>query len=52
MKNLLLSQFSPSDLKRLEPHLRPARFEQHHVLFEADELIGHLTASGLLEVSP
>jgi CRP-like cAMP-binding protein len=42
MKNLLLNQFSPSDLKRLEPHLKPARFEQHHVLFEADELISHV----------
>jgi CRP-like cAMP-binding protein len=42
MKNLLLSLFSPSDLKRLEPHLKPARFEQHHVLFEADEQIGHV----------
>src|SRR5882672_12266538 len=42
MKNLLLGLFSPSDLKRLEPHLRPARFEQHHVLFEADEQIGHV----------
>jgi CRP-like cAMP-binding protein len=42
MKNLLLSQFSPSDLKRLERHLKPARFEQHHVLFEADQQIGHV----------
>jgi CRP-like cAMP-binding protein len=42
MKNLLLNLFSPSDLKRLEPHLKPARFEQHHVLFEADELISHV----------
>src|SRR5882757_9365922 len=42
MKNLLLSLFSPSDLKRLEPHLKPARFEQHHVLFEADEPISHV----------
>jgi CRP-like cAMP-binding protein len=41
MKNLLLSLFSPSDLKHLEPHLKPVRFEQHHVLFEADEPIGH-----------
>jgi CRP-like cAMP-binding protein len=42
MKNLLLSLVSPSDLKRLEPHLKPARFEQHHVLFEADEPISHV----------
>src|SRR3954462_3207734 len=42
MKNLLLDLFSPSDLKRLEPHLKPARFEQHHVLFEADEHISHV----------
>jgi CRP-like cAMP-binding protein len=42
MKNLLLNLFSPSDLKRLEPHLKPARFEQHYVLFEADELISHV----------
>jgi len=42
MKNLLLSLFSPSDLKRLERHLKPARFEQHHVLFEADQQIGHV----------
>jgi CRP-like cAMP-binding protein len=42
MKNLLLGLFSPSDLKRLEPHLKPARFEQHVVLFEADEQISHV----------
>ena len=42
MKNLLLSLFSPSDLKRLESHLKPARFEQHYVLFEADEEISHV----------
>src|SRR3954471_4051459 len=42
MKNILLNLFSPSDLKRLEPHLKPARFEQHHVLFEADEHISHV----------
>jgi CRP-like cAMP-binding protein len=42
MKNILLNLFSPSDLKRLEPHLKPARFEQHHVLFEADEQISHV----------
>jgi CRP-like cAMP-binding protein len=42
MKNLLLSLLSPSDLKHLEPHLKPTRFEQHHVLFEADETISHV----------
>jgi CRP-like cAMP-binding protein len=42
MKNLLLSLFSPSDLKRLESHLKPTRFEQHYVLFEADEEISHV----------
>jgi CRP-like cAMP-binding protein len=39
MKNLLLNLLAPADLKRLEPHLRPTRFDQHHVLFEADEPI-------------
>jgi CRP-like cAMP-binding protein len=39
MKNLLLSQLSSSDLKLLAPHLTPARFEQQHLLFEADEEI-------------
>jgi CRP-like cAMP-binding protein len=42
MKNLLLSLLSPSDLKRLEPHLKAMRFEQHHVLFEADEDVRHV----------
>ena len=42
MKNLLLSLLPPSDLKYLEPHLKPAHFEQHHVLFEADEQIHHV----------
>jgi CRP-like cAMP-binding protein len=42
MKNLLLNLLSPADLKNLEPHLRSARFEQHHVLFEADEQISHV----------
>jgi CRP-like cAMP-binding protein len=42
MKNLLLSLLSPSELKHLEPHLRPARFGQHHVLFEADDDIRHV----------
>jgi CRP-like cAMP-binding protein len=42
MKNFLLSLLSPSDLKRLEPHLKPMRFEQHHALFEADQQIRHV----------
>jgi CRP-like cAMP-binding protein len=42
MKNLLLNLLSPSDLKRLEPHLKLTRFDQHHVLFEADEQIRHV----------
>jgi len=42
MKNLLLSLLSPSDLKLLAPHLNPAPFEQHQVLFEADQAIRHV----------
>jgi CRP-like cAMP-binding protein len=42
MKNLLLNLLSPSDAKLLAPHLKPAKFEQHHVLFEADERIRHV----------
>src|SRR5207244_4567357 len=42
MKNILLNLLSPSDLKTLEPHLKPARFEQHNVLFDADETINHV----------
>ena len=42
MKNLLLGQLTPSDLKLLQPHLKTARFEQHHVLFEADDEIQHV----------
>ena len=42
MKNILLNLLSPSDLKTLEPHLKPARFEQHNVLFDADEKINHV----------
>jgi CRP-like cAMP-binding protein len=42
MKNHLLSLLSPSDLNRLEPHLKPTHFEQRHVLFEADEQIHHV----------
>jgi len=42
MKNILLSLLSTSDLKRLEPYLKLTRFEQRHVLFEADEQIRHV----------
>jgi CRP-like cAMP-binding protein len=42
MKNLLLSLLSPSDAKLLAPHLKPAKFEQHHVLFEADQRVRHV----------
>jgi len=42
MKNLLLSMLSPSDRKTLEPHMKLARFEQQHVLFDADEQIGQV----------
>jgi len=50
MKNLLLNLLLPSDLKYLEPHLKPARFEQHHVLFEADAEIEQ--AGGWLALPP
>jgi CRP-like cAMP-binding protein len=42
MKNLLLSLLSPSDSKLLAPHLKPANFKQHHVLFEAEERVRHV----------
>jgi CRP-like cAMP-binding protein len=42
MKNLLLSLLAPSDAKFLAPHLKPKQFEQHHVLFEADQRIRHV----------
>jgi len=42
MNNLLLSLLAPSDAKALAPHLRPATFKQHHVLFEAEERIRHV----------
>jgi CRP-like cAMP-binding protein len=42
MKNLLLSQLLPSDLKHLEPHLKSMHFEQQNVLFEADEEVRHV----------
>lgn len=37
MKNLLLNLLSPSDQKHLEPHLKKAHFDQHHVLFESED---------------
>ncbi|CAN7412845.1 Crp/Fnr family transcriptional regulator [Bradyrhizobium sp. LjRoot220] len=42
MDNQLLSLLSPSDSKLLTPYFKPAKFEQHHVLFEADEQIRHV----------
>jgi CRP-like cAMP-binding protein len=42
MKNVLLGLLSSSDLKRLAPHMRPMHFEQHQVLFEADQSIRHV----------
>jgi len=42
MKNQLLELLASSDAKLLAPHLKPAKFEQHHVLFEADEQIRHV----------
>jgi CRP-like cAMP-binding protein len=42
MKNLLLGLLSPSDSKLLAPHLKPANFKQHHVLFEAEERVRHV----------
>jgi CRP-like cAMP-binding protein len=42
MKNHLLSLLSTSDLTRLEPYLKPTHFEQHQVLFEADEQTRHV----------
>ena len=42
MINQLLSLLSPSDAKLLTPYLKPAKFEQHHILFEADQQIRHV----------
>jgi CRP-like cAMP-binding protein len=42
MKNLILDLLTPSDLKLLAPHLKPAIFDQHHVLFDADQRIRHV----------
>jgi len=42
MKNRLISLLAPSDAKFLAQHLKPKQFEQHHVLFEADQRIRHV----------
>ncbi|MBA2398583.1 MAG: Crp/Fnr family transcriptional regulator [Bradyrhizobium sp.] len=42
MNNQLLNLLSPSDSKLLAPHLKPATFEQRHVLFDADQQIRHV----------
>jgi CRP-like cAMP-binding protein len=42
MKNLLLNILSPADREALEPHLKLAHFDQHHVLFDADQQIRHV----------
>jgi CRP-like cAMP-binding protein len=42
MKNHLLELLSPADAKLLGPHLKPATFEQHEVLFDADARIRHV----------
>ena len=42
MNNQLLSLLAPSDSKLLAPYLKPAKFEQQHVLFEADQQIRHV----------
>jgi CRP-like cAMP-binding protein len=42
MKNRLLGRLLAADLKLLEPYLRPTTFEQHTILFQADEKIRHV----------
>ncbi|WOH53513.1 Crp/Fnr family transcriptional regulator [Bradyrhizobium sp. sBnM-33] len=42
MKNLLLSQLSQDDFKRVEPFLKLTPFKQHSVLFEAEQEIKHV----------
>ncbi|NOJ45995.1 Crp/Fnr family transcriptional regulator [Bradyrhizobium archetypum] len=42
MMNLLLSQLSQGDFKRLEPYLKVTSFKQHSVLFEAEQEIKHV----------
>jgi CRP-like cAMP-binding protein len=39
IKNVLLNQLSDADFRLLEPHLKAVHFEQHAVLFEADQNI-------------
>jgi CRP-like cAMP-binding protein len=41
MKNLLLNRLSATDQKKLEPHLKKKFFDQHSVLFQADQNIRH-----------
>src|SRR5438128_37901 len=42
MNNQMLNLLSPADSRLLTPYLKPAKFEQHHILFEADEQIRHV----------
>ena len=42
MNNQLLGLLSPFDSKLLTPYLKPATFEQKHVLFETDQQIRHV----------
>jgi CRP-like cAMP-binding protein len=42
MKNLLLNQLSQDDFNRLMPYLKTLPFEQHVVLFEAEQEIEHV----------
>ena len=39
MKNRLLSQIGQADYRRLEPYFKIISFEQHSVLFEAEQEI-------------
>ena len=42
MKNLLLGKLSSSDFKSIEPHLRTMHFDQHSILFQADQEVRHV----------
>lgn len=42
MNNQLLGLLASSDSKLLAPYLKPAKFEQKHVLFETDQQIRHV----------
>src|ERR1700710_484151 len=42
MNNRLLRRLSAADMKLLEPHLKLTSFEQHTILFRADEEIRHV----------